>query len=116
MLVVILPQADGGDLEVDRTSWLGSVFEQSTAAFWLYSAVVFGFAVAVVIAGRRFSQKMMVNVGLASVGVLVLAFYIGRIAGELPTSAALLGGGILLTAGGYWLEQRRRDLTSGVGP
>ena len=42
----------------------------------------------------------------------MLSLYIGRIAGSLPTSLAVLLGGLLLVGGGVFLERKRSDLTT----
>jgi uncharacterized membrane protein len=41
---------------------------------------------------------------------LILATYIGRVAGALPTSLAVLVGGVLVVAVAVVLERKRRDM------
>ena len=52
--------------------------------------------------------------GVVVVAVLIMSIYIGRVAGELPTSIAVLLGGVLLVAGPVFLERKRRDLVAEV--
>lgn len=117
-MIVILPQVAErpGSRRVEPIPWLGPIFRGHPLTFWVWNAVVLAAAIAVVLAGRHYGERALLNVGMVSVAVLVLAFYIGRIAGQLPTSLAMVGGGLVLVAGGYVLERRRRDLLDQVAP
>jgi uncharacterized membrane protein len=116
LLVVLLPQvgrqddAPGRLGEFRSLPWLAEPFARSEILFFLYGLVVLGLALATVVAGRRYEVRALVNVGLASIGVLVMAAYIGRVAGALPTSVAFLLGGALLVAVAVGIERKRRDL------
>ncbi len=113
-LLALLPQVEGGTrtFDAETVSWLADTFRDSELAFGLYTALVFGLAVATILAGQHYGVRGLVNVGFAMVGVLLLAVYIGRIAGELPTSLAVILGGLLLVGGAIFLERKRRELTS----
>lgn len=114
LLVALLPQVDGRSLTFDdeTVSWLADTFRDSELAFGLYTAVIFGLAVATIVAGQQFAIRSLVNVGFAMVSVLLLAVYIGRIAGELPTSLAVIFGGLLFVGGAIFLERKRREFNS----
>jgi uncharacterized membrane protein len=120
LLAVLLIQTDfGGDTpysidEFDSSSWLAEPFARSEWLLGLYTVVIFALAMATVIAGQRLRIAALVNVGLAVVGVLAMSLYIGRLAGTLPTSLAVLLGGVLLVAGAVFLERKRRDLIAEV--
>ena len=120
LLVVLLIQVDFGPDppysidEFDSSSWLAEPVARSEWVMGLYTGVVFALALGTVIAGQRFREAALVNVGLAVVAILTMAIYIGRIAGALPTSIAVLIGGILLVAGAVLLERKRRDLIAEV--
>ncbi len=122
LLVALLPQrtnSDGAidDLDFDDSiPWLAEAFDGSELLFGLYTALIFGLALATVAAGQRFAIAALVNVGIATIAVLGIALYVGRIAGSLPTSIAVLLGGVLLVGGAVLLERTRRDLTSEVSP
>ena len=60
--------------------------------------------------GQRFRIPALVNVGIGVLGVLLIAVYVGRLAGTLPTSLAVGLGGLLLVGGAVVLERKRRDL------
>jgi uncharacterized membrane protein len=120
LLVILLIQVDFGT-EVptsidhfDSSSWLAEPLARSEWVMGLYTAIVYALALGTVVAGQRFRQAALVNVGVAVVAVLTIAVYIGRVAGELPTSIAVLVGGILLVAGAVLLERKRRDLIAEV--
>jgi uncharacterized membrane protein len=116
--LVFLPQVgqqpDAADPldEFDSLPWLAEAFADSDPLFLFYGAFVFALALATVVLGRRFEIRALVNVGLVSVGVIVFAAYVGRIAGALPTSLAFLLGGVLLVAMAIFIERKRRDLTT----
>ena len=120
LLVVLLIQVDfGTDVpdnidHFDSSSWLAEPLARSEWLMGLYTALVYALALGTVVAGQRFRQAALVNVGVAVVAVLTIAVYIGRVAGELPTSIAVLVGGILLVAGAVVLERKRRDLIAEV--
>ena len=120
LLVVLLIQVDfGTDVpdnidHFDSSSWLAEPLARSEWVMGLYTALVYALALGTVVAGQRFRQAALVNVGVAVVAVLTIAVYIGRVAGELPTSIAVLVGGILLVAGAVVLERKRRDLIAEV--
>ncbi len=120
LLAILLIQAGFGDDvpysidEFDSSSWLAEPLARSEWALGLYTIVIFVLALAVVIAGQRFREAALVNVGVAVIAVLIMSIYIGRIAGALPTSIAVLLGGILLVAGAVFLERKRRDLVAEV--
>ena len=120
LLVVLLIQVDfGTDVpdnidHFDSSSWLAEPLARSEWVMGLYTALVYALALGTVVAGQRFRQTALVNVGVAVVAVLTIAVYIGRVAGELPTSIAVLVGGILLVAGAVVLERKRRDLIAEV--
>ena len=120
LLVILLIQVDfGTDVptsidDFDSSSWLAEPLARSEWVMGLYTAIVYALALGTVVAGQRFRQAALVNVGVAVVAVLTIAVYIGRVAGELPTSIAVLVGGILLVAGAVLLERKRRDLIAEV--
>ena len=116
LLVVLLPQVtdDHFDLDADTVSWLAESFDKSELLFGIYTAVIFLLSVATILGGQRYGIAALVNVGFAMVSVLLLALYIGRIAGELPTSLAVIIGGLLFVGGAIVLERKRREVTSDV--
>ena len=116
LLLVVLPQVDDDffDFGFDTNSapWMAESFAKSEVLFGIYTAVIFGLALATILVGQHFVIRALVNMGFAVVSVLLFAVYVGRIAGELPTSLAVLLGGLLLVGGAIFLERKRRDVTS----
>ena len=118
LLIVLLPQVsdDDGLLDGDSLPWLAESFDNSELLFGLYTAVIFGLAVATIMAGQYYAKPVLVNIGYAMVSVILFALYVGRIAGELPTSLAVIGGGLALISGAIFLERRRRGAISTMAP
>ena len=114
LLLAVLPQVASESGSEETTSWLTSSFSQSVLLFFLYNALVFALALGAIVAGQRYGNRSLVNVGFAVVAVLLVAVYIGRLAGALPTSLAVILGGLLLVGGAVFLERKRRALTSDV--
>lgn len=116
LLVAVLPQVQDDhfrfDVRVDSVPWLAESFDGSQLLFGVYTAVVFALGVGTIVAGQHFAIPVLVNVGFAVVSVLLFAVYVGRIAGELPTSLAVIVGGLLLVGGAVILERKRREVTS----
>lgn len=116
LLLAVLPQVEDDEFDfdtaTDTTSWLSGSFADSDLLFGLYTAAVFALAVGAVLAGQHFGIRALVNVGFGVVGVVLLAVYIGRIAGALPTSLAVILGGVLLVGGAVFLERKRREVTA----
>jgi uncharacterized membrane protein len=100
--------------DFEGSSWLAEPVASSEWMLALYTAVIFALALAVIEAGQRFRVTALVNAGVVVVAVLIMSIYIGRVAGELPTSIAVLLGGVLLVAGAVFLERKRRDLVAEV--
>lgn len=121
LLAVLLPQvgqqtdAPDGLSDFRSLPWLAEPFARSELLFFLYGLVIMSIGLATVVAGRHYDVRALVNVGLVSVGVLVMAAYIGRVAGALPTSIAFLVGGVLLVALAVVVERKRRDLVATPG-
>lgn len=115
-LLVLLPQVDvdddtASDLDYfDSIPWLAEPFADSALLFGIYTAVIFALALGTVAAGLQFRVPALVNVGVGVLAVQLVAIYVGRLAGTLPTSLAVLLGGLLLVGGGALLERKRRDL------
>jgi uncharacterized membrane protein len=101
--------------EFDSLPWLAEAFGNSELLFLVYGFSMLGLALATVVAGRHYQVRGLVNTGLFAIGVLVMAAYIGRVAGALPTSVAFLIGGALLVAVAVVIERKRRDLTARAG-
>lgn len=118
LLMALLPQVsdDDGLLDGDSLPWLAESFDNSELLFGLYTAVIFGLAVATIMAGQYYAKPVLVNIGYAMVSVILFALYVGRIAGELPTSLAVIGGGLALISGAIFLERRRRGAISTMVP
>lgn len=116
LLAALLPQVEDSNNRSERISWLATPFEDSELLFGIYTAVIFVLALAVIILGQHYRVPALVNAGIAIVGVLIVSIYIGRLAGTLPTSLAVLVGGILLVGGAVFLERKRRDLILEVSP
>ena len=118
LLMALLPQVsdDDGLLDGDSLPWLAESFDNSELLFGLYTAVIFGLAVATIMAGQYYAKPVLVNIGYAVVSVILFALYVGRIAGELPTSLAVIGGGLALISGAIFLERRRRGAISTMAP
>lgn len=119
--IVLLPSVDKveqGEFfdHMDRVAWLAPVLLDSPVAMWLWSAVVFGLALGATELGRRYDMPVLVTVGFITMGVLLVTAYIARIAGALPTAAALLIGGVFVIAVAIGLERKRRDLLATVAP
>ena len=118
LLAVLLPQASASDSDSifgsDNLPWLAESFESSELLFGLYTAVIFGLAVLTIVMGQRHKIPALVNAGIAIVAVLTISIYIGRLAGTLETSLAVLLGGVLLVGGAIFLERKRRDLVAGA--
>ena len=100
--------------DFEGSSWLAEPIASSEWILALYTAVIFALALAVIEAGQRFRVTALVNAGVVVVAVLIMSIYIGRVAGELPTSIAVLLGGVLLVTGAVFLERKRRDLVAEV--
>ncbi|MDH3300236.1 MAG: DUF2157 domain-containing protein [Acidimicrobiia bacterium] len=116
LLVALLPQVEGERFDEATVSWLAPAFDDSEALFFLYNAVIFGLALATIVVGQHYKIRALVNVGFAMVAVLLVAVYIGRLAGALPTSLAVILGGVLLVGGAIFLERKRRALTAEAAP
>lgn len=114
LLVALLPQTSSDSSDRYTEPWLAEPFEVSSGLFWVYTAIIFGLSVGAIIAGQRFDIKALINVGFAMVSVQLFALYVGRIAGALPTSLAVIGGGLLLVGGAIFLERKRREITDEV--
>lgn len=116
LLLALLPQVSNRDRLIDGTSlpWLADYFDGSELLFGIYTAVIFGLSVATILAGHHFENRVLINVGFATVSVLLFALYVGRLAGALPTSLAVIVGGLLLVGGAVFLESKRRDLSAGI--
>lgn len=116
LLLALLPQVEGEAFDETTVSWLAPPFDDSEALFFVYNAVIFGLALGTIVLGQRYNIRALVNVGFAMVSVLLVAVYIGRLAGALPTSLAVILGGLLLVGGAIFLERKRRALTATSGP
>jgi uncharacterized membrane protein len=119
--VLLIQRGQGADVPASieqfrSPSWLARPFAESALLFGLYTAVIFGLALATVVAGQRARIPALVNIGIATIAVLVMATYIGRIAGTLPTALAVLLGGVLLVSVAVFLERKRRDLLAESEP
>lgn len=116
LLVVVLPQVSDNSNLVDGStvSWLAESFDDSEFLFFSYNATILALGVATIVAGQRYGIRSLVNLGFAVVSVLLTALYIGRIAGALPTSLAVILGGLAMVGGAVVLERKRRELTTGV--
>jgi len=116
LMVVFMPQVSDADRFLDGTTlpWLAESFDNSEALFGAYTALMLGLSVATIVTGHRFENKGLVNVGFAAVSVLLFALYVGRIAGELPTSLAVIVGGLLLVGGAIFLERKRREVAGEI--
>lgn len=117
--VLLMPRVDATPStrffdHMDRVPWLSPLLFDSSIAMWLWGAVVFVLALGATELGRRYEIPALVSVGFASMGILLIATYIGRIAGALPTALALLVGGIFIIAVAIGLERKRRDLIASV--
>jgi len=117
--LLMIPRVDNdrqGDFfdHMERVPWLAPVMLDSTIAMWLWSAVVFGLALGATELGRRYEIPQLVTVGFVAMGILLIATYIGRVAGALPTAAALLVGGVFIIAVAIFLERKRRDVLAEV--
>lgn len=114
LLAVLLPQTAASENDSlynsDNLPWLAQTFKDSALLYGLYTAVIFGLAIATIIVGQRYKLPALVNAGIATVAVLTISIYIGRLAGTLATSLAVLLGGVLLVGGAILLERKRRDL------
>ncbi len=121
MLVLLVQVEPGEDAptavdEFGTTSWFAVPAARSAWVFGSYTAVVFGLALATVIAGQRWRVAALVNVGVGAIAVLTMGVYVDRVAGALPTSIAVLLGGVLLVGAAVVLERKRRDLVAAVEP
>ena len=121
MVVMLIQTGFGRDVpnsinEFDSSSWLAEPLARSEWLMGLYTAVIFALALGTVVVGQRLRIAALVNVGLAIVAVQAMSLYIGRLAGSLPTSIAVLLGGLLLVGGAVLLERKRRDLIAEVSP
>lgn len=112
LLLALLPQVDGQAFDETSVSWLAPPFNDSEALFFAYNAIIFGLALATIVVGQRYNLRGLVNIGFFMVAVLLVAVYIGRLAGALPTSLAVILGGLLLVGGATFLERKRRALTT----
>ncbi len=116
LLVALLPQVEDQASAGTTVSWLAPPFDDSEALFFVYNAFIFGLALGTIMIGQHYNIRALVNVGFAMVAVLLVAVYIGRLAGALPTSLAVILGGLLLVGGAIFLERKRRALTAASGP
>jgi len=117
LLLVLLPQVrDRGNFFNDGSSvsWLAPSFDNSEALFFGYNAVILALGIATILAGQHFGIRTLVNLGFAVVSVLLFALYVGRIAGALPTSMAVIIGGLLLVGGAIFMERKRREVAASV--
>lgn len=116
LLFALLPQVSNPDLLIDGTSlpWLAEPFDGSAILFGIYTAVMFALSVATILAGHHFENRAMINVGFATTSVLLFALYVGRIAGALPTSLAVIVGGLLLVGGAIFVESKRREVAADI--
>lgn len=114
LLAALLPQVTAADESGGSASWLAEPFKDSELLFAIYTAIIFALAIAVIIVGQQYRVTALVNAGISIVAVLTISIYIGRLAGTLPTSLAILVGGILLVGGAVFLERKRRDLVMEV--
>lgn len=117
LLLVLLPQVADDDnlLNGSTVPWAAPSFDGSDALFFVYGAIVFALAVALIVAGQHFDVRWPVNAGFSMAGVILFALYVGRIAGALPTALAVTLGGLLLVGGAIFVERKRRELSAGVG-
>jgi uncharacterized membrane protein len=110
VLAALLPQVVDSNNRSDTISWLADPFQDSELLFGIYTAVIFALALVAIIVGQKYRVPALVNAGITIVAVLTISIYIGRLAGALPTSIAVLLGGVLLVGGAVFLERKRRDL------
>lgn len=117
LLLVLLPQVADDDNLLDSSTvpWAAPAFDGSDALFFVYGAIVFALAVALITAGQHFGVRWPVNAGFAMAGVILFAVYVGRIAGALPTALAVTLGGLLLVGGAIFVERKRWEVNAGVG-
>lgn len=116
LVLALLPQVSNPDRLIDGASlpWLAELFDGSEILFGIYTAVMFGLAVATILAGHQFQNRAMINVGFATVSVMLFALYVGRIAGALPTSLGVIVGGLLLVGGAIFVESKRREVSAEI--
>jgi uncharacterized membrane protein len=81
-----------------------------TATFMAYVAMVFALALTAVWVGARAQHTRLINVGLASSGLLIVIQYFGWSIALLDRSLVFVGGGLLLLGLSVALERKRRAL------
>ncbi len=122
LLALVLPQSDPdrsiawGVVDTETVSWLHEHFAESELLFGLYTALVFALALGCVALGSQLRIPALVNTGMVVIAVLATAVYIGRLAGTLPTSIAVLLGGLVLVGFAVFLERKRRDILAEAAP
>jgi hypothetical protein len=60
--------------------------------------------------GLTEGRKERINLGIAAFALTILAFYFSTVMDKLGRSASLIGLGLILLLGGWWLEKMRRGL------
>lgn len=92
--------------------FLGSAVDGLGWPFFLIVLVVFALALATVWLGLQASEPKLLNVGMASLAILILIQYFALSAHLFHGSLVFVFGGLVLMALAYFMERARRRLLS----
>jgi len=98
-------------VQIGDRPWMAS----DMATFMVYVGMIFALALTAVWVGARAQNARLVNVGLASAGVLIVIQYFGWSIQMLDRSLVFVGGGLLLLGLSVVLERKRRALLAAAG-
>ena len=76
----------------------------------VYTLVFFGLAIGSILVGYYKNLSSFVNLGLVFFALGIFTVYLSLAFRMLPTSLAMVGGGLLLIAIGWYFDKRRKEL------